>query len=138
MPAQAGRDLLLKVEAPAASGSYSTLGGLRAKTYTINNEAIDVTNHGSNEYREILDGAGIRSMSVSGSGVHTGDAATLNAIESAMLAGTLLLFQIVDVTSGGRTYSASFKVTSFERGGEHNAEQTYSLSLESSGQITIS
>jgi len=138
MPAQAGKNLLLKVETPSGSGSFSTLGGLRTKTYTWNNEAIDVTNHGSNEDRELLDGAGIKSMSIAGSGVHTGDDATLDRMEDALRTGTLTLFQIVDASSGGRTYQGYFKVTSFERAADYNAEQTYSVALESSGAITVS
>jgi TP901-1 family phage major tail protein len=138
MPAQAGKNLLLKVESPAASATYITLGGLRTKTYTWANEAIDVTNHGSNENRELLNAAGVRSMSISGSGVHDGDAATLNLIEDALQTGVHQSFQIVDVSAGGRTYTGNFKVVSFERGAEHSAEQTYSISIESSGAITIS
>lgn len=137
MTALPGKNLLLKVENPAGSATFGTLGGLRTKSYTWNNEPIDVTNHGSNENRELLDSAGVKSMSVSGAGVHTGDAATLDVVEDACRAGTLIKFQIVDVSAGGRTYTAFFKVTSFERSAEYNAEQTYTVSLESSGEITV-
>jgi TP901-1 family phage major tail protein len=137
MPAQAGKNLLLKVETAPGSAVFSTLGGLRTKTYTFNNEAIDVTNHGSNENRELLNNAGVRSMSISGSGVHTGDAVTLDQIEDACISGAHLTMQIVDATPG-RTYQGAFKVVSFERSAEHSAEQTYSISLESSGAITVS
>jgi TP901-1 family phage major tail protein len=134
--AKGGKDLLLKVN--TTGSTYVTVGGLRSKSMTINNETIDVTNHGSNQYREILDGAGIRSLTVSGSGVHTGDAATLNKIDDNCLSGTLTNFQIVDADGSGRTYQASFKITSFARAGEYNAEQTFEISLESSGSVTVS
>lgn len=130
-----GKDLLLKVD--TGGGSFSTLGGLRSKSMSMNNEAIDVTNHGSNQKREILDGAGIFSMSVSGSGIHNGDASTLNLVDDNCVSGTLTDFQIVDSDSG-RTYEATFKITTFERTGEYNGEQTYSVSLESSGSVTVS
>lgn len=135
MAEKAGKDFYLKVD--TGGGSYSTCGGLRSSSMTINNTEIDVTNHGSNQYRTLLDGAGIRSMDISGSGIHTGDAATLDLIDDNCMAGTLTNFQIVDNDSG-RTYQASFKITSFERAGEYNGAQEYSLSLMSSGSITVS
>jgi TP901-1 family phage major tail protein len=138
MSAQAGKNFLLKVETPAGAGTYSTIGGLRTKSLTWNNAAIEVTNHGSNESRELLDGAGVHSMNVAGGGVHTGDAATLNKIEDAVRTGTMLNFQLVDASAGGRTYTGLFKVTSFVRSGEYSGEQTYTLALESSGAITVS
>ena len=131
-----GKDLLLKVDIDGTP-TYNTLGGLRSKTMTVNAEAIDVTNHGSNQWREILDGCGIRSMSIAGSGVHNGDAATLNLVDDLSRTQVLNRFQIVDDDSG-RTYTAFFKVVSFERAGEFNAEQTYSITLESSGDVTVS
>lgn len=136
MAGKAGKNLLLKVEDSGSPGTYTTIGGLRSKTMTLNNEAIDATNHGSNEYREILDTAGIRSMSVSGSGIFTSDA-NLAQIRADVIAGTLRNFQIVD-TDAGDTFTAAFKIVSLERAGEYNAEQTYSISLESSGTITVS
>jgi predicted secreted protein len=128
MAEKGGKDLLLKY-------GGTTLGGLRATEYTITNEEIEVTNHGSNQYKEVLDGAGIRSMTVSGSGIHDGDAATLDAVEDLCIAGTLGTFTVVDPD---RTYSASFKVTEFGRSGEYNGAQEYSISLQSSGTVTIS
>jgi predicted secreted protein len=35
------------------------------------------------------------------------------------------------------TIDGSFKITSYERSGEFNGEETYSITLESSGQITF-
>lgn len=134
MAEKGGKDLLLKVD--TGGGSYSTLGGLRAKEYSFSNEEIDVTNHGSNQYKEVLDAAGIKSMSISGSGVHDGST-TINTVEDALLSGTLTNFQIVDDDSG-RTYQAAFKVTEFSRSGEYNGAQEYSLSIVSSGTITVS
>lgn len=135
MAEKGGKDLLLKVD--TGGSTFVTIGGLRTKSMSVNAEPIDVTNHGSNQNRTLLDGGGILSMSVSGSGVHDGDSATLNLIDDNNRSQTLTAFQIVDDDSG-RTYEASFKITAFERSGDHNAEQAYSISLESSGAITVS
>ena len=130
-----GKDLLLKVENPATV--YTTMGGLRSKNMAINADGIDVTNHDSNQARTLLDEAGIVSLSLSGSGVHNGDATTLNYVETQCLAQTLTNFQIVDVAAT-KTYQVSCKITSMEISGEYNGEYTYTMSLESSGTITIS
>lgn len=137
MAAKGGKDFLLKVEdAPAGSGTYTTLGGLRSTSFTKSAEAIDATNHGSNQNSEILNNAGIKKMSISGSGIFTSDA-SLGQIEDAHDNQTLTRFQVIDVDSG-RTYIGLFKITSFERSGDYNNEQAYSISLESSGSVAIS
>ena len=128
-----GKDLLLKVE--TSVGVYTTIGGLRSKSYSFGADGIDVTNHGSNQSREFLDGAGIKSMSLSGSGVFKEDTA-LAKVEANHLTQTLTNFRIVDST--GNTYTALFKITSLERSGEYNGEQVWTIALESSGAITIS
>lgn len=132
---KAGKDFLLKIDTGGAT--YVTMGGLQAKSFTLNNEEIDVTNHDSSQWKTLLDGAGIRSMTVAGNGIHNGSASTLNKAEDNCMSGTLTNFQVVDANSG-RTYTAAFKIVSWERGGEHNGAQTYAISLASSGAVTVS
>lgn len=129
-----GKDFLLKVETSASV--YTTVAGLRSKSFSLSADGIDVTNHGSNQWRELLDGAGIRSMSISGSGVFKNDS-TLTTIRQNAMSQTLTNFQIVDDDSGD-TFQASFKITSFERSGEFNGEQVWTIALESSGEVTVS
>jgi TP901-1 family phage major tail protein len=111
-----------------------TVGGLRSKTMTINNEAIDVTNHLSEEFKKLADQAGIRSHTISGSGVFTNDA-NLNHIRRLSYDGVLARFDIIDVTAS-KKFVGYYKIVSMERAGDYNNEQTYSLSLESSGETT--
>ncbi|NJN06305.1 MAG: phage major tail protein, TP901-1 family, partial [Rhodobacteraceae bacterium] len=69
MGAQNGKDLLIKVDM-AADGSFTTLAGLRATRVSFNAETIDVTSlESQGGWRELLAGAGVRSVSISGSGV---------------------------------------------------------------------
>lgn len=136
MNEKGGKDLLLKIDTDGL-GDYQTLGGLTTKSQTINNGEIDVTNHSSNQWRTLLDGKGVRSMDLSGSGIHNGDGATLDLAEDDCISGTLRRFQIVD-DDAGRTFTGFFKITSFERSGEHNGPHNYSLSMISSGEITVS
>lgn len=133
-----GKDFVLQVEDSAGAGTYTTIAGLRAKTFAKAAEAIDATSHGSNQNREIVDGAGIKSLNVSGSGIMDTDKTTIQRIEDAHDNQTLTNFRLVDSSSGGRTYTASFKITSLEVTGEYNGALEFSISLESSGAVTIS
>ena len=137
MSEKAGKLLLLQLDT-TGSGNYVTIGGLKTKEYSLSNEEIDVTNHGSSEWKTCLSGAGLKRMEVSGSGVHNGDASTLNALEDAVLDGTLKTMKVTDTDTSGRSYVASFKITEFSRTAEFNGAQEYSLSMVSSGAVTVS
>ncbi len=61
MPAQAGKDLLLKIDMDG-QGSFQTVAGLRSTRLSFNAETVDVTSLGSQGgWRELLAGAGLRS-----------------------------------------------------------------------------
>ncbi len=69
MGAQNGKDLLIKVDVDG-SGTFETLAGLRATRISFNAEAVDVTSLESDGgWRELLAGAGVRSVAISGAGV---------------------------------------------------------------------
>lgn len=137
MPGAPGKDLLLQREDTPGSGTYTTLGGLKAKTFTIEHEGIEDTNHGSSEAKSFIDGAGIKSMKIQGSGVFDRSAG-LNGLVDNLIAGTQTRMRVIDTGSGGRTYTALFHLQSVEMGSEYNGAQDYSIQMESSGSITIS
>jgi TP901-1 family phage major tail protein len=138
MAAQKGSALLLKA---TLSGSLTTLAGLRSTSMTINGEMVDVTTKDSNplvaggadKAREILEGGGIRSMSISASGVFT-DSALENDIRISAQKGQIREYKLV--FGDGDDITGNFLITSYERAGEFNGEETYSMTLESSGQVT--
>jgi TP901-1 family phage major tail protein len=136
MAEAAGKDFVLQIEDTPGGGTYTTLGGLRAKTFTRTHEGIEITNHGSNQDKTFLDAAGIRSMGVSGSGIFD-RSATLHRVVDNCAAGTLTNFRLIDSGSGGRTYTGSFHISQFEESGEYNGAVEYNVSLESSGAITV-
>jgi TP901-1 family phage major tail protein len=121
--------------ADVATESFHTLGGLRSKSLSFNSEAIDITNHGSQEWKELLDGKGLRSMSVSGSGIFDSNAA-LARMQSQALANAITRYQLIDADTGN-AFRGAFKITSIEYAGEHNGEKTWSLSIESSGEVGV-
>lgn len=113
---------------------FRMLGGLRATSFSINAEAIDVTHQGSAQWKTLLEGAGIKSVSISGSGVFEQDS-SLARVRADILAQSLRNFRVIEHSSGDY-FAGSFKMTSLERAGDYNNEQSWSLSLESSGEIT--
>ena len=69
MSVQSGRDLLVKVDL-TGDGSFETVAGLRATRVSFNAETVDVTSlESTGGWRELLAGAGVKSASISGSGV---------------------------------------------------------------------
>ncbi len=138
MAAQKGAALLLKIGADktAAFGSdtYTTVGGLRSTSITMNEEAVDVTNKDSSGNRTLLPNGGVQSVSISGSGVFT-DATTEGTLRGAFADTDFHNFQVFIPDFG--TYQGEFMVASLEYAGEYNGEVTYSVTLESSGDVTF-
>lgn len=134
MPAQKGRLILLSIGDGASPEVFTDIAGLRSKTLTINNETVDITTSDEAPWRLLLGDTGLRSLSVSGSGVFQDDVA-INSVEDLALNGLLNNFQMS--FENNDVFEGAFQVTSFEYGGEHTAEQTFSISLESSGTITL-
>ena len=69
MTAQKGRDLLLKVDADGL-GAFQTVAGLRSHALAFNAERVDITHQESaGAWRELLEGAGLKSANIRGSGI---------------------------------------------------------------------
>ncbi len=134
MGAQNGKDLLIKVDM-AADGQFTTLAGLRATRVSFNAETINVTSlESQGGWRELLAGAGVRSVSISGSGVFR-DADTDERARQLFFDGEAPDFQVVIPDFG--IVEGPFQVTAIEYGGSHNGEATYELSLASAGNLTF-
>ena len=132
MGIEKGSAFLLKVGDGAASPQFATVAGLRTTQLSVNGEAVVVTTKDSGGWRQLLSGAGVRSVSVAGAGVFTGSAA------EARLRGNALGGVIDDYRlsfEGGETMTGRFLVTRLDYAGDFNGERTYTLSLESSGQV---
>ena len=138
MAAGKGSSFLLKEN---STGTPATVGGLRSTSMTINGEAVDITTKDSNAFissgndkaRDLLQGGGVRSMSISASGVFT-DSSTENLVRGFAFDGAIQNYDLV--FSDGSKIAGAFLITSYERAGEFNGEETYSITLESSNTIT--
>lgn len=112
---------------------YVAVGGLRSKSMSLSSDGIDITSEDSDEWTTLLDGAGIRSMEISGDGVYN-NSAVFQGVVTKFLANQLTCLAFVEYKSG-RVYSGCFKITSLEITGSHDGEATYSMSASSSGAI---
>lgn len=134
MAVQNGRDLLIKLDM-TGDGQFDTVAGLRATRIAFNAETVDVTSiESEGRWRELLGGAGVRSASISGSGVFrdgTSDART----RQVFFDGEVPLFQVVIPDFG--TVQGAFQITSLEYSGSYNGEATYEISMASAGVISF-
>ena len=134
MTAQNGKDLLIKVDM-TGDGLFETAAGLRATRISFNAETVDVTSlESTGGWREVLGGAGVKSASISGSGVFK-DADTDERVRTIFFDGETPGFQVIVPDFG--TIEGPFLVSSVEYAGNHNGEATYELSLTSAGEITF-
>lgn len=130
MTAQPGRLFLLHVD----DTGYQELGEARTVTLTLNDETVDITSQGSTgRFRELLAAAGTRSADISVDGILTGSTAYA-ALHAHYIAGTFADCQLE--SGSGETYTADFQVASISRSGAFNGEETFSVSLMSSGEVT--
>lgn len=133
MSAEKGSAFLLKVGDGAAPPVFSTVAGMRTTQMSVNGEGVNVTSKDSGGWRELLSGAGVRSVSVAASGIFTGSAAEARVRGNA-IAGLLDDYELS--FESGERMRGRFLVTRLDYAGDYNGERTYSLSLESSGEVT--
>ena len=134
MAVQNGRDLLIKMDM-TGDGQFETIAGLRATRIAFNAETVDVTSiESEGRWRELLGGAGVRSASISGSGVFR-DGTTDERARQVFFDGEVPRFQVVIPDFG--TVEGLFQITSLEYSGSYNGEATYESSMASAGVISF-
>lgn len=134
MGVQRGKDLLLKVDMNG-SGLFETIAGLRATRISFNAEQVDVTSlDSSGGWRELLSGAGVKSASISGSGVFR-DADTDERARQIFFDGLVPEFQVIIPDFG--IVEGAFQITSIEYAGTLEGEATYEMAMASAGELTF-
>lgn len=131
MAAQKGREILIKRH---DGTSQVTIGGMRAKSIRINGaQAADVSDSDST-WRELLAGAGLKSVSFQGGGVFK-DSAPENGILQDILNDVSKVMQFI--VPGLGTFEGTFIIQNLEYSGGHEGELNYSGSWESTGTVTF-
>jgi TP901-1 family phage major tail protein len=134
MTAQNGKDLLVKIDMNGA-GLFETVAGLRATRISFNAASVDVTSlESTGGWRELLAGAGVKSATISGSGIFK-DQDTDERARQIFFNGEMPSFQVIIPDFG--TIEGPFQITSIEYAGSHDGEATYELSLASAGAVTF-
>jgi TP901-1 family phage major tail protein len=133
MAVQSGKDLLIKVDLNG-SETFQTMAGLRATRISLNAETVDVTSLESAGWRELLAGAGVKSASVTGSGVFR-DQATDARAQQIFFNGEVPNFQVIVPNFG--VIQGLFQISAIEYSGTYNGEATYDMTLASAGVLTF-
>src|ERR671916_1768356 len=131
MPAQKGKDLLLKIDDGAAG--FVTVAGLRTRQLAFNAETVDVTHSESaGRWRELLAGAGVRRAGVTDSGVFKDEASDAR-LRQVFFDGDVRTYQVI-VPDFGRI-EGPFQIAALEYRGDHAGEVSFEMALESAGAL---
>ena len=134
MAAQKGKDVLLKIGDGANPENFTTVGGLRTKTLSLNTQTVDATHSESAGWRDLIAGAGVRSASVSGAGVFVDDAAA-EAARAAFFGGAIQNWRLVLPDFG--EIEGPFQISNIDFSGAYDGAATMSIALESVGALTF-
>ena len=132
MTAQKGSAFLLKISNGATPPVYNTVAGLRTTQLSITGDPVVITSKESGGWRELLSGAGVRSVSVSAAGIFTGSGGETR-LRNHALAGTIDDYELS--FESGERMRGRFLVTRLDYAGDYNGERQYVLALESSGAV---
>ncbi len=131
MPAQKGKLVLLKADVAGGSPqSYTTIAGLRTNTWTVNGEDVDVTNKDNDGWQQRLSGAGVRSIGISCTGIFQ-DSTVEETVRGWAFDQTINWFQLT--FENGDILECQFQISNYERAGDHDNAETYSMTLNSHG-----
>ena len=132
MGVEKGSAFLLKVGDGNVPATYATVAGMRTTQLSVNGEAVNITSKDSGGWRELLSGAGVRSVSVSAAGLFTGSDAEVR-VRNHALGGTIEDYELS--FESGERMRGRVLVTRLDYAGDYNGERNYALSLESSGPV---
>ena len=131
MAAQKGQDLLVKIDLDG-TGNFETLAGLRASRVSLNAATVDSSSMESEGWRELLEGAGLRSIAVSGSGLFRDQESDERARELFFGAKHARL-QVLIPDFGAIV--GPFQLTSLEYSGKYDGEALYEMAFASAGSV---
>lgn len=132
MTAQKGSAFLLKISDGETPAVYQTVAGLRTTQMSVTGDTVVITSKDSGGWRELLSGAGVRSVSVSAAGIFLGSAAEAQ-IRANALAGTLDDYELS--FEDGEKLHGRFLIQRLDYAGDFNGERNYTMQLESSGEV---
>lgn len=132
MTAQKGHLLLLKAGNGAIPEVFSAIGGLRTTDFEIENRIIEAGNIESGSWRKLLDSTGIKSLNISAKGFFT-DSASEEILRNNAFNGLLRNYEFS--FGNNDKFAGPFLVSFYQRSGDHDKQEDYSIRLASAGTI---
>ncbi|MBL4854847.1 MAG: phage major tail protein, TP901-1 family [Robiginitomaculum sp.] len=130
MAAQRGRDMLIKIEND--QNVFVTVAGLRTKRFKFGAKTIDITDSGSEDaWRELLPGAGIKMVEISGEGIFR-DSASDALVRASFFNQSAKTYEIIIPDFG--TITGTFLISALNYAGSYRGEASYELVLVSAGK----
>lgn len=129
MAAEKGRGFVLQVQ---VSSTWTTVGGLTANGFTINNEPVDASTKAS-RFAVLLETGGTSSLELTANGVYDDDQAfknVRNAAHNNTHIGCRMVFETGDIIEG------TFMVPGFTITGDNGSSVNYQLTFRSTGAWT--
>ena len=128
-----GSNFIIKIgDGASPLETFTTIGGLCGVSISLNNKTPNCGNLASSQWQELLTGAGVGAMMVSGNGFFT-DSAPENRLFSLALSGRANNYQII--LGAGEVLSGSFIVSSYKRVGNGSMEEWFDVTLQSNGAV---
>ncbi|HIK63750.1 MAG TPA: phage major tail protein, TP901-1 family [Henriciella marina] len=135
MSGQRGRDVLIKISDSAMPETFTTVAGIRTSSFDLEQKSVDATSMDSpGGWRELLGDAGLRSMRVRGRGLFK-DAASDARLRAVFLSGELCSFKLC--VPGFGDFTGLFQIAQLGWAASFDGEATFSIDLQSAGQITF-
>ncbi len=135
MTAQKGSLFLLKIGNGEVSEVFTTIAGMQRTEFTLQNQVLDSTNVQSSGWRTLIGNCGIKSLSISGSGIFM-DTTSEETFRSYAFLNAVKNYELS--FGNGDKISGPFLIRAYQREGEVDGEELYNISLESAGIITYS
>lgn len=131
----AGKDIIVSMKDNAGTPAFQVVLGLRTRAIKMSSESVDITNVDStNQWRELLDGTGIKSASFSGDGVFKDNTATAE-VQEAFIAGSQRDWKFDMPGYGDFVFSG--RITELSFSGGYNDAAMVSITVESAGEVTF-
>jgi predicted secreted protein len=131
MTANPGSDVVIQIGDGATPETFTTLGGLQLAALTVNQQALDAGNVSTGAWRIVPDGAGERSVTISGTGIFTGSAGE-GTLRANAFSGANRNYTFV---FGGGSLSGPFLITRYERAGNLADAEAYAVTFASAGPL---
>lgn len=129
-----GTKVFVAIEDSSTPGTFNMVGGQTSHTLTLNNTPIDITNKGSNSFRELLESEGLQSIDLSLELVFNSDAAYQQMRARAQSKQSDNYQIMIDATE---VLVGRFMIATWGETSPDNDKLTNSVSLQSTGAFTF-